>query len=100
RHRPGHGGGTGRAASRHRPAAAAHARGLALAVVAADDELLRQRGGPWHALLQPGDGGWRLDQCRRHAQADAERQHARTRRDTLRQDRRLDQLLAFSGEAI
>ena len=74
--------------------------GLALAVVAADDELLRQRGGPWHALLQPGEGGWRLDQCRRHAQADAERQHARTRRDTLRQDRRLDQLLAFSGEAI
>ena len=74
--------------------------GLALAVVAADDELLRERAGLWRFLLQPGAGGWRLAWCRRQGQAAAERQHARTRRDTLRQDRKLDNLLAFSGEAI
>ncbi len=33
-------------------------------------------------------------------QARAEAMHARTRRETLRQDRNLDQLMAFSGDPL
>ena len=38
--------------------------------------------------------------CRRAAQARAEAMHARTRRDTLRQDRNLDQMMSFSGDPL
>jgi preprotein translocase subunit SecA len=80
--------------------------GASMAIVALDDELFRQHGGPEHALLrrflsagQPVALRW-LSRCRRAAQGRAERMHARTRRDTLRQDHHLDKLMSFSGDPV
>ena len=76
------------------------------AIVALDDELFRQHGGTELKLLQrafgsqPGAVGAWVARCRRAAQARAERMHARTRRDTLRQDRNLDQMMSFSGDPL
>jgi preprotein translocase subunit SecA len=76
------------------------------AIVALDDELFRQHGGTEHSLLRKAFGGqpqavqlW-VARCRRAAQARAEALHARTRRDTLRQDHNLDQLMSFSGDPL
>jgi hypothetical protein len=41
-----------------------------------------------------------LNLLRRHCQRIAERIHGRERRDTLKQDRDLDTLLAFAGNQI
>jgi preprotein translocase subunit SecA len=80
--------------------------GTCMAIVALDDELFRQHGGPELALLRKVFGSqpqavqtW-VARCRRAAQARAEAMHARTRRDTLRQDRNLDQLMSFSGDPL
>ncbi|MDN3921528.1 hypothetical protein [Roseateles violae] len=78
--------------------------GSAIAIVALDDELLRQHGGSEARLL-----GWALaggaatvqrllQRSRAAAQARAERLHARTRRETMRQDHQLDRMTAFSGD--
>ena len=76
------------------------------AIVALDDELFRQHGGAEMSLLRKASGGqpqalalW-VERCRRAAQARAEALHARTRRDTLRQDRNLDLLMGFSGDPL
>jgi preprotein translocase subunit SecA len=77
--------------------------GTAIGIVALDDELLRQHGGhearllAWaHAAGAPSVGRL-LQRTRIAAQNRAERMHARTRRDTLRQDHQLDRMTAFSG---
>jgi preprotein translocase subunit SecA len=76
------------------------------AIVALDDELFRQHGGAELKLLRRACGGrpqalqpW-VARCRRAAQARAEAMHGRTRRDTLRQDRNLDQMMGFSGDPL
>ncbi len=80
--------------------------GVCQAIVALDDEIFRQHGGPEHALLRKVFGTrpqavqpW-VQRCRRAAQSRAEAMHARTRRDTLRQDRDLDRLMSFSGDPL
>ena len=76
------------------------------AIVALDDELFRQHGGAELKLLRrafgrdPQQAARWVARCRRAAQARAGAIHARTRRDTLRQDRNLDQMLAFSGDPL
>ena len=74
--------------------------------VALDDELFRQHGGSELKLLRKAFGSqaqtaplW-VARCRRAAQARAEALHARTRRDTLRQDHNLDQMMSFSGDPL
>ncbi len=78
--------------------------GTAIAIVALDDELLRQHGGAEARLL-----GWALaggaarvqpllQRARAAAQGRAERMNARTRRETMRQDHQLDRMTAFSGD--
>ena len=80
--------------------------GTNIAVVALDDELFRQHGGAEHAMLHwtfgasPDAAALWLTRTRRAAQARAERMHARTRRDTLRQDRNLDKLMSISGDPV
>ncbi len=78
--------------------------GSAIAIVALEDALFREHGGlPYRLVLRIWPGGpppfW-LERLRRHAQAAAEAIHARTRRDTLKQDRNLDTMLAFAGNQI
>ncbi|MEP7300073.1 MAG: DEAD/DEAH box helicase [Caldimonas sp.] len=80
--------------------------GTCVAIVAIDDSLFKQHGGTELAMLNqarsiPGATleAW-VARCRRNAQARAERMHARTRRDTLRRDRDLDKLMAFSGDPL
>ncbi len=80
--------------------------GTCVAIVALDDALFKQHGGIEFRLLKQARGlrgallrTW-IARCRRLAQARAERMHARTRRDTLRRDRNLDRLMAFSGDPI
>jgi preprotein translocase subunit SecA len=78
--------------------------GSALAIVALDDVLFREQGGYlFHALKRAYPSGppafW-VERLRRHAQHKAEAIHARTRRDTLKQDRNLDTMLAFAGNQI
>jgi preprotein translocase subunit SecA len=80
--------------------------GTCIAIIALDDALLRQHGGVELKLLRLAKGMqgaalriW-VARCRRVAQMRAERMHARTRRDTLRRDRNLDKLMAFSGDPI
>jgi preprotein translocase subunit SecA len=75
-------------------------------MTAMDDALFRQHGGAELKLLKrlpslhgAGLRAW-IARCRVAAQARAERMHARTRRDTLRRDRNLDKLMAFSGDPI
>ena len=80
--------------------------GECVAVIALDDDLFAQHGGAWHRLfmrlrstMDRLPAAW-VAQCRRAAQSRAERMHARTRRDTLRQDRQLEQSMGFSGDPL
>jgi preprotein translocase subunit SecA len=78
--------------------------GSAAAIVALDDALFREQGGALHRVLQQaypaGLPPFWSERLRRHAQRRAEAMHARTRRDTLKQDRNLDTMLAFAGNQI
>jgi len=81
--------------------------GTAVAIVALDDALLREHGGPEAALLRrlhatspTVASGAALSSARAAAQGRAERMHARTRRDTLRHDRNLDQMMSISGDPV
>lgn len=78
--------------------------GLTLAIVAFDDALFREHGGWLYKLLARGRGhvlsALPLTLLRRRCQRAAERIHGRERRDTLKQDRDLDNLLAFAGNQI
>ena len=80
--------------------------GGTMTIVAHDDALLAGAGRTRAPLaaLQPWRGGsiarGLLAVCRRHAQAAAERRHARTRRHTLKQDLDLDTQLAFAGSPL
>lgn len=80
--------------------------GECVAITAIDDELYTQHGGAsysalvrWQQLNGAAPAAW-MSTCRRAAQARAERMHARTRRDTLRQDRELEQSMGFSGDPL
>jgi len=78
--------------------------GTSIAIVALDDELLRQHGGhearllAWAHTAGAPSVGRLLQRTRIAAQGRAERMHARTRRDTIRQDHQLDRMTAFSGD--
>ncbi len=79
--------------------------GSAVAIVALDDALLREQGGLLHRILlrfspPSGPAPFWVERLRRHAQRKAETANARTRRDTLKQDRNLDTMLAFAGNQI
>jgi preprotein translocase subunit SecA len=78
--------------------------GCALAIVAFDDALFRELGGGLYKLLARTRSHqlppMLLKLLRRHCQRVAERIHGRERRDTLKQDRDLDTLLAFAGNQI
>ena len=78
--------------------------GRTVAIVAIDDAVLREHGGRMHALLARlwphGPGPHWTEWLRRHAQRKAQAIHARTRRDTLKQDLNLDTMLAFAGNSI
>jgi preprotein translocase subunit SecA len=78
--------------------------GCALAIVAFDDALFRELGGGLYKLLALARSHqlppMLLNLLRRHCQRIAERIHGRERRDTLKQDRDLDTLLAFAGNQI
>ena len=80
--------------------------GTCRAIIAIDDSLFRQHGGVELKMLNQARtlqgaalGAW-VARCRRKAQARAERLHARTRRDTLRRDRDLEKMMAFSGDPV
>jgi preprotein translocase subunit SecA len=78
--------------------------GSAVAIVALDDSALREHGGQLHRLLARlypgGPPAFWLERLRRLAQRRAQAIHARTRRDTLKQDQNLDTMLAFAGNQI
>ncbi|MDP2433479.1 MAG: hypothetical protein Q8O33_15850 [Pseudomonadota bacterium] len=78
--------------------------GRTLAIVACDDALFREHGGWRYRLLARTCGHAipppLLTLLRRHCQRAAEHIHGRERRDTLKQDRDLDNLLAFAGNQI
>ena len=78
--------------------------GSTVAIVALDDALFREHGGALYKMLTrsypAGLSPFWLDRLRRRAQHGAEAIHARTRRDTLKQDRNLDNMLAFAGNQI
>jgi preprotein translocase subunit SecA len=78
--------------------------GSAVAIVALDDTVLREHGGQLHRLLQQvfpgGPPAFWVERLRHHVQRRAQAIHARTRRDTLRQDQNLDTMLAFAGNQI
>jgi preprotein translocase subunit SecA len=78
--------------------------GCAVAIVALDDALFREHGGWLYQLLARTRGHaippWLLTLLRRRCQRAAENIHGRERRDTLKQDRDLDTLLAFAGNQI
>jgi preprotein translocase subunit SecA len=78
--------------------------GTAIAIVAIDDVLVREHGGAMYQALQRsyplGPPAALFEKLRRHAQRRAEAIHARTRRDTLKQDLNLDTMLAFAGNQI
>jgi preprotein translocase subunit SecA len=84
--------------------------GEAWAIVALEDALFRDHGGWLYKLLQrrhyanpagPAEppAAW-AGRLRRLGQRHAERIHARTRRDTLKHDHNLDNMLAFAGNQI
>ncbi len=79
--------------------------GSAVAIVALDDTVLREHGGPLHRWLVrsfpagPAAAFW-VERLRHHVQRRAQAIHARTRRDTLKQDQNLDTMLAFAGNQI
>ncbi len=78
--------------------------GSAQAIVALDDSLFTDHGGAVHArLAQLFPGGLPPPMLRilvRYVQKRAQRMHARTRRDTQKQDRRLDSMLSFAGNQV
>ncbi len=78
--------------------------GSTITIVALDDALLRDHGGALYHRLRGAAAGATsvllVERARRAAQRRAESIHARTRRDTLQQDRQLDTLLAFAGNTI
>ncbi len=80
--------------------------GTAVAIVSLDDELFRQHGDAelkmlrWAHGAQPDAAALWLGRTRSAAQSRAEAMHARTRRDTLKQDRNLDQMLSISGTPV
>jgi len=78
--------------------------GSAVAIVALDDTVLREHGGQLHRLLRrlfpAGPPAFWVERLRHHVQRRAQAIHARTRRDTLKQDQNLDTMLAFAGNQI
>ena len=80
--------------------------GECAAVIAMDDDLFEQHGGLWHTLairiapMHRGLMSTLLARSRRAAQQRAERMHARTRRDALKQDRQTEQSMGFSGDPV
>ncbi len=78
--------------------------GSAVAIVAIDDAALREHGGLLQRWLVHGfpDGppAFWVERLRHHVQRRAQAIHARTRRDTLKQDQNLDTMLAFAGNQI
>lgn len=78
--------------------------GSVQAIVSLEDSLFADHGGGLLALLKrrfpQGLPPFWLGILRRATQARAERIFARTRRDTLKQDRNLDNMLAFSGNQV
>jgi preprotein translocase subunit SecA len=78
--------------------------GSAVAIVALDDTVLREHGGQMHRMLvrlfPGGPPAFWVERLRHHVQRRAQAIHARTRRDTLKQDQNLDTMLAFAGNQI
>jgi preprotein translocase subunit SecA len=78
--------------------------GSAVAIVALDDSLFADHGAGMRAVLlhifPDGIPPFWIERLRRHAQKHAEAIHARTRRDTLKQDLSVDTMLAFAGNQI
>lgn len=80
--------------------------GLWIAMVSLDDSLFKHHGGWLYKWLLQQNGlgskiaGWQVDLLRRYSQHRAERLNAKIRRETLRQDRQLDNTLAFAGNQI
>jgi preprotein translocase subunit SecA len=80
--------------------------GVALAIVALDDEIFHAHAAALQALLGRLFAGreelpnWALQLLRRAAQGHAGRLHAAMRRRTLKADRQLDNLLGFAGNQI
>jgi preprotein translocase subunit SecA len=78
--------------------------GSAIAIVALDDTVLNEHGGHMRSLLMQlfpgGPPAFWTEQLRHHVQRRAQAIHARTRRDTLKQDQNLDTMLAFAGNQI
>ena len=80
--------------------------GVALAIVALDDEIFSAHAAALQALLGRVFQGrdelpaWALHLLRRAAQGHAGRLHAAMRRRTLKADRQLDNLLGFAGNQI
>jgi len=78
--------------------------GSAVAIVALDDTVLREHGGQLHRMLAGsfanGPPAFWVERLRHHVQRRAQAIHARTRRDTLKQDQNLDTMMAFAGNQI
>ncbi|MBU1664081.1 MAG: hypothetical protein KKG92_01615 [Gammaproteobacteria bacterium] len=78
--------------------------GCTIAIVAFDDALFREHGGWLYKMLartrSHALSPLSLTLLRRRCQHAAERIHGRERRDTLKQDRDLDTMLAFAGNQI
>ncbi len=76
--------------------------GECMAVLALDDDLFVQHGGPtlrWLRRMARPSIFW-VTRSRRAAQARAEKMHARTRRDATQRDRQLEQSMGFSGDPL
>jgi preprotein translocase subunit SecA len=67
------------------------------AIVSLEDELFQHFLGTFGSVIRRFGGAKQGELLRRWAQYRAERQHARTRLDTMAQDRRLEKQLAFAG---
>jgi len=78
--------------------------GSAVAIVSYEDGLFQEQRAAMQATLKQvfpnGAPPFWTERLRRAAQGRAEATHARTRRDTLKQDRNLDTMLAFAGNQI
>ena len=78
--------------------------GSAQAIVACDDALFVDHGGRLYVrlmrLFPRGLPPPMIGMLRAYVQRRAQRMHARTRRDTLKQDRKLDAMLSFAGNQV
>ena len=78
--------------------------GSAIAIVSLEDSLFSDQGGLLYRLMRhwrpDGLPGFWLQRLRQRCQRRAEAIHARTRRETLKQDQNLDTMLAFAGNQI